>query len=137
MDAALLARIRSAVRDTPGVVAAWVFGSVARGEATEHSDLDVAVLLRQGSDLMVLLDLAAQLEMAAERPVDVVRLSLGNVILAHEVLRDGVLVVDRDREARIDFESEAMVRYLDFRPIWERSQRGWLEGWRRSVRELQ
>ena len=34
------------VSDYSEIVAAWIFGSVARGEARDDSDLDLAVLLR-------------------------------------------------------------------------------------------
>ena len=59
--------ISSAIPQSLPVVAMWVFGSVARGDAREDSDLDVAVLLRDGDarpHRRALLDLTARLESA-------------------------------------------------------------------------
>ena len=44
-DENALGSIGALVAGCPRVCAAWVFGSVARGEATAASDLDLAVLL--------------------------------------------------------------------------------------------
>jgi len=43
--------------------------------------------------------------------------------LVHRVLRDGRLLVDRDRRARIRFEVAARNRYFDMQPIWRRYRR--------------
>ena len=66
-----------------------------------------------------LLDLAARLEAASGRLVDLVVLSLRDPILAHRVLSEGVLVRDAHAERRIDFTSDAIARYLDWAPRYE------------------
>ena len=112
------------VSEYPEIVSAWIFGSVARGDASDASDLDVAVLLEDPSATAVtfhrrLRDLAARLEDAAMRPVDLAVLGLHDPILAHEVLAGGRLVLDRDRARRIGFECDALSRYFDWAPTWE------------------
>ena len=111
-------------RATPAVAAAWVFGSVARGRAREQSDLDVAVLLADPradgrTHRRDLMDLAARLEAASGRRVDLVVLGPWDPILAHRVLSEGVVVHDADPERRIDFTSDALSRYLDWGPRYE------------------
>jgi predicted nucleotidyltransferase len=49
-----------------------VFGSVARGEADERSDIDFLVDLEPGRSLLDLGGLLADLEALLDRPVDVV-----------------------------------------------------------------
>lgn len=49
-----------------------VFGSVARAEADEHSDIDFLVEMEPGRSLLDLGGLQAELEAALGRPVDVV-----------------------------------------------------------------
>jgi hypothetical protein len=49
-------------------------------------------------------------------------------ILSHQVLSEGVLVFERDRSRRIDFESTAHVRYLDFLPTWQIAARASVKG---------
>jgi predicted nucleotidyltransferase len=120
----LLARLPPVFEATPAVAAAWVFGSAARGESRPDSDLDIAVLLRDrhGSALThrrELADLAARLESAARRRIDLVVLTLHDPIIAHRVLSEGILVYDADPERRIDFTSDALARFLDWAPSYE------------------
>jgi predicted nucleotidyltransferase len=49
-----------------------VFGSLARGEGTEDSDLDLLVTLGEGRSLLDLVGLKQDLEDLVHRPVDVV-----------------------------------------------------------------
>lgn len=65
------------------------------------------------------MDLAARLEHAAKRRVDLVVLGLHDPIVAHRVLSEGVLLHDADAERRIDFTSDALARYLDWAPRHE------------------
>jgi predicted nucleotidyltransferase len=41
----LMANLRDSLRAIPGVRAAWLYGSVARGEDTSRSDLDIALVV--------------------------------------------------------------------------------------------
>ncbi|MBX3275461.1 MAG: nucleotidyltransferase domain-containing protein [Sandaracinaceae bacterium] len=120
--------LRPLFEGAPAVAAAWVFGSLSRGEAREDSDLDVAVLLRDREASAVthrrqLADLAARLERESGRPVDLVVLTLRDPILAHRVLSEGRLVHDADRQRRIEFTSAALARYFDWAPRYEATAR--------------
>ncbi len=123
----------------PTIVAVYLFGSVARGTAAEGSDLDLGLLLdRNGSEdrsHRLLGDLAARLEaVAAPRPVDLVVLNAQGPVFCHEVLLEGRLVYEGDRERRVDFESDTIVRALDFRPTLEIATRGYVPAFRRWLR---
>ena len=104
------------------VVAAYLFGSVARGTESAGSDVDIGILLR--SKQVETLDslrfsLEGDLEPAAGRRVQVVVLNDAPPDLVHRVLRDGHLLLDRDRSLRIRFEVDARNRYFDLLPILE------------------
>jgi uncharacterized protein len=105
------------------VVAAYLFGSRARGTAREGSDVDVAVLFR-GEPPATLdglgMDLLADLERDLGCRVDLVVLNRIPWDLVHRVLRDGRLVLERDRSARIQFEVAARNQYFDTQPIRQR-----------------
>ena len=67
-----LARFRELKQDEFGIVRIGVFGSVAREEITDASDVDVVVELDR-PDLFALVGIKQELEELLHRPVDVVR----------------------------------------------------------------
>ena len=109
-------RIRQALEGEPAVVAAWRFGSQARGTARPASDIDVAVL--GDLDSWARIDLANRLVSALRKEADVVVFDTAPADLTHRVLRDGVLVLDRDRARRIAAEVRKQNEYFDMTPIW-------------------
>jgi hypothetical protein len=117
-------RLRACLRDAPpGVVCAYLFGSEARGEARAGSDVDVAVLYEPAPAARLdagPLDLEGQLERALGRPVQLVVLNAAPADLVHRVLRDGRVLLDRDRAARIRFEVARRNEYFDLAPIRQR-----------------
>ena len=118
----LIARLERALGAHGDVIVAYLFGSAARGELRPSSDVDVAVLVpAAGPTLSSLrLSLQADLQEAAHRPVDLVILNQASPDLIHRVLRDGILLVERDRSARIRFEVGARNEYFDILPFLTR-----------------
>lgn len=103
-----------------GVAAVYVFGSVARGQSRSRSDVDVAVLFdRDPPNTLegLRFDLADALGRHLERRVDLLVLNRAPADLVHRVLRDGVLVCERDRSVRVRFEVQRRNEYFDLEPI--------------------
>jgi predicted nucleotidyltransferase len=122
MDAAVVeARLKAFFEEDPrGALAAYLYGSVARGQARPDSDVDMGVLF--ATDPPATLDapqfaIEAALERLLATPVQVVALNRAPADLVHRVLRDGRLVLDRDRAARIRFEVRSRNEYFDMEPI--------------------
>jgi predicted nucleotidyltransferase len=106
--------------DARGAVAVYLFGSVARGEARPSSDVDVGVLFTEDPPATLeapQLALEGELERRLGRPTQVVALNRAPGDLVHRVLRDGRLVFERDRGARIRFEVRQRNEYFDMAPI--------------------
>lgn len=57
-----------------GGIRLWVFGSVARGEETDVSDIDFVVEFEPGRSLFDLMDVEQDLGAILGRPVDVISL---------------------------------------------------------------
>ena len=120
---ALISRLREQIAASgPELLTAWLFGSYARGTARGDSDVDLALLYREHPGPM-LDNPAAGLELALEEelgvPVQVLVANSAPPDLLHRVLRDGVLLLDRDRSRRIRFEVRARKEFFDMLPIFE------------------
>ncbi len=115
-SAAYEGRLRDALSAHPEVRWAYLFGSAARGEA--FRDLDVAVMLDAAARGAVAIGrVASRAEEAAPRVrVDVVDLASAAPALAGRIAREGRVLVDRDPEARKDWEVDANRRALDIEP---------------------
>lgn len=120
-------QLRRLLADAPAaVVAAYVFGSVARGTTSATSDLDLGLLLAQTPPPTLeerLLDYEADLERTLDVPVQVVLLNDAPPDLAHRILRDGVLLLERDRAARLRFEVRTRNLFFDLEPFLTRYRR--------------
>ena len=116
----LEARLRRAFATAPSeIIAVYLYGSRARGTASSRSDVDLAVLYSTppAPSLEGLpFDIEAELERGLGVPVEIMVLNEAPVDLVHRVLRDGVLLLDRDRSRRIRFEVKARNEYFDLQP---------------------
>lgn len=113
--------VRDAAATAPDeVLSVYLYGSHARGEATPRSDVDVGVLFRE-SPPRTLGGVAPGLEGLIERavgvPVEVVVMNTAPSDLVHRILRDGILLLDRDRSARLRFEVQSRNEYFDLAPL--------------------
>lgn len=114
--------LTQALDHEPSIVCAYLYGSRARGTARPDSDVDVAVLLDSpGPNERV--DLEARLCVVLRREVQVVLLDSAPADLVRRVLRDGILLVDRDRARRLTVEVKKRNEYFDMTPIWRRIRR--------------
>jgi len=117
-----IAQVAEVLARRQDVLFAYVFGSCARDEATAASDLDVAIIGEGTFDPLELGAIVELLERATGKAVDVVDLRTATPLLGWEVVCDGIVALDRDPAARLEFELEAQRRELDFRPLRLRQQ---------------
>lgn len=117
-------RLRERFASDPGdALAVYLFGSEARGTAGPESDVDIAILrgrIPPPTLSAQAYDLADDLAGLLGRRVDLVILDTAPPDLIHRVLRDGILLLDRDRSARIRFEVAARNAYFDLKPFLDR-----------------
>jgi predicted nucleotidyltransferase len=106
------------------VLAAYVFGSVARGTAGPLSDIDVALLV-SGADRQAVCDrtMDALSRRLGPSRVEVVSLADAPLPLRYRVVRDGRLVMCIDARRLERFVVETILHYLDFKPLRDRAFR--------------
>lgn len=109
--------------DPHGAAAVYLFGSTARGTARPGSDIDLGVLFVDAPAATLdaqPYDLESAIERQIGRPVDVIALNRAPVDLRSRVLRDGHLLFEADRSARIAFEVRTRNEAFDLEPILRR-----------------
>lgn len=107
------------------IIAAYLFGSQARGRIGKLSDIDVAVLLdgdwnKQGMFKTRLEILGELSDLLRREDIDVVILNEAPPLLAHRILKEGKLLHSRTEKKRLDYEVRAILRYLDWKPFLEK-----------------
>jgi predicted nucleotidyltransferase len=108
-----IAALRRVLEGCAEVRLGYLFGSAARGDSRPASDFDVGVVFSAIPTPAQLDQLATDLEAAAGRRVDLVVLNDAAPLLTHEAIRARRLIVCRDDDERVDFETRATRRYLD------------------------
>jgi len=115
-----LGAMKAYLAGQPDLVAAYLFGSVARGQADRLSDVDIAVLFDAGLEAEESVErqlrLMGDLEAYTRREVQIVVLNRAPPLLAYQAVRHGILLYERSRPERIDFEVRARRVYFDFKP---------------------
>lgn len=106
-------------KDPHGCLTVYLFGSRARDDYRESSDVDVAIFWEHEPESAMEalgLGLKVDLEDLLRRDVDVVVLDSASVDVAQRVIRDGVIILDRNRAARIRWEVQTRSEFLELLP---------------------
>lgn len=87
---ALLRQYLNLKSEVYGIVRIGIFGSVARNEQTEDSDVDICVEMKK-PDLFYMVHMKEELQDLFGKPVDIVRLRNNmNPMLLSRIQRDGI-----------------------------------------------
>ncbi len=102
----------------PHIIFAYLFGSKAKGYANERSDWDIAIYTTESikqNGLWPAFELEAQLSRAVKASVQVTLLNTPlPPVFAFEILKDGILLIDRGPNLRMDFENKILRHYYDW-----------------------
>jgi predicted nucleotidyltransferase len=124
--AVALDALGASMREFPGVVSAYVFGSVNEGRAHRQSDVDIGVLLDRSAHPTAAdrfdarLRLIARFEDALRRAVDLVILNDAPPHLVRHIMTTGRRVVVFDAELDHQHLTTALSRAADLEPFLRR-----------------
>jgi len=133
-------RLRSTLpdllRERP-VALVYLYGSVARGQTTPFSDVDLALVLDQPlsrrEQFGLELSLQAEIEEACDLPeADVRVINQAPLMIQGTVVTQGQLLYCRQESQRIHFETTVRQGYFDYQPVAQRMQHQFFERIRRK-----
>ena len=109
-------QVTAYLKSNPHIVFAYLFGSIATGKQQLLSDVDIAVYLKQGANVVEckLAILGRLIDILQSDEIDLVVLNTANLPLVINVLKSKKIIVDKEPFARHIFESLAMRKYFDF-----------------------
>jgi predicted nucleotidyltransferase len=99
-----------------------LFGSVARGEATSKSDLDVAIVGRN----VDVLELSRAAGSLVGRDVQVTVLHDPSIVLLNELVGEGLPLFEREEGIYADWVSRTLLQLEDDLPWYRRQRAAWL-----------
>jgi predicted nucleotidyltransferase len=107
------------------VAFAYLFGSQAKGTAGALSDIDIAVYFDDEAVADVRFDLRLKVlgeltDLYKTDKVDLVVLNDAPPLLAHRILKEGLLVFSGNDKIRLEYETNAVLKYLDWKPYLDK-----------------
>lgn len=110
--------LSEALRKRSSVVFAYLFGSKVKGYASTKSDWDIAVYFsepRGKASRWPAFELEAELSRAVGAAVQVTVLNDHlTPVFGFEIVKDGIVLLDRDKNLRMNFENRMLRQYYDW-----------------------
>ncbi len=97
------------------VVFALLFGSQTGKKANKKSDVDVAVYFKKPPQGMAILDYSTKLSTLINHDVDLVVLNTASPLLRHQVMKNGIRLIIKDRRIFIKFREDTIRLYQDYK----------------------
>jgi len=115
----LIEKAQQILSSMESIAAAYVFGSIAHGRLNSFSDMDIAILFKEGlvPDQLGLLELGQKLTDTLGIDVDVACLNTASSILALQVVGKGEKIVEHDARAAAEFVIWAVNAYDDLKRV--------------------
>ena len=107
--------------------AIYLFGSFAKNEFNENSDIDIAVLYKKKLDRVELFKKQEELFLKFNRDIDLVDLQDVNDVFAYEIINNSVKL--KNSKFAEDFEYRVWLRYLDLQDDRREIIEDFLNGW--------
>jgi len=130
-----LEKIRKVLSKRPEVLAAYLYGSHAKGYAREDSDIDIGVLLYPNVKYSLMDEggLKMEVDCVDGFNIDAFIINDKSPSFRHSVISPRRVIFCRDDSLRADFEVRTFNEYFEVRPLLEESYQATLETVRRRL----
>ena len=122
----IIEQLKNYFRDRPEVLSAYLYGSAAKDKLRFDSDIDIAVFLSERIERDKYFDYristSTSISRILHREVDVVVFNEAPHVLAHQILKYGIRIFERDKQRGRAREARAVMEYFDFLPYRKRCE---------------
>ncbi len=94
---------------------AFLFGSAARDELNEESDIDCAVYLKNFSKDFNRFEFMVDIAGHFDRPMDIIILNDADLIISMQVIANGKVIMEEDSKRLIEFKALRTCQYIDYK----------------------
>ncbi len=116
----------------PGINLAILFGSLSRGRARAHSDMDLAVAMARPLTAEEKLEMIEGLAQIVGRPVDLVDLQSADGLILSQILTTGNILLCNNRTLYAELIKKMLFNDADMMPYRERilaeRRKAWIGG---------
>lgn len=112
----LIEKISDFLKAKDYILFAYIFGSFISEDG--FSDIDIGIFItneKVKSPLQLELKLEGEIENIIHIPVDVRIINYAPISFTYNILKNGIVIVDKDKSLRTDFEGLIYKKYFDFR----------------------
>jgi len=111
----VIAKLKSFLLGYDNAIFAFLFGSYAEGSVTRNSDLDIAIFFNSRPDIYMQNELREELEKMLGKTADLVALNEASPVIRMQVLRKGILLVNKDPMVYNEFFVNTIKEYYDLK----------------------
>ena len=130
MKKMIIDKIVKIAKENKVIKAVYLFGSQAKNQASQNSDIDIAVLLeanytKKSGEIKV--KLYEELIKAGIDNIDLVILNKASALLSYEVVKENYLLYKKEGFDAASYQSLAIRKYLDFEYYLKKNQQKFKE----------
>lgn len=106
------------LKEFPDLLVVYLFGSYARGDENELSDIDLAFyFLKPDEELEIQLYEVVSSHLETD---EITFISIRNapLPLAYRIISEGIVIYERSKKERLEIEEKLNKLYLDFLPLY-------------------
>lgn len=102
------------------IIFSYLFGSILKEDLYQKNDIDIAIFIKPSYSqsyfelkISIYADICRALKM---KNVDLVILNLmNNIMLLDEIVRNGIILIDNDKDVREEYELKIIHQAIDFK----------------------
>lgn len=111
-----------------GVLLAVVFGSFVSGGETAAGDIDIGILFKEDPDFNETAALKSEMETVLKKEADIAVLNSASPVLKMQVLKNGIVVLDRKGKYFSRFFIETVNQYDDLKRVRKECEENIMRG---------